>query len=1143
MTSASGNATGLEVLLSTLTSSHDMQSTLGILQILDELLSAGTVRRIYYMISKGGSEALLHTLVNVTRIFPPDYDVILPLLHLIVKVGQRDKQFGQKAQKIGAINETVNLLKHSLWQPKYVTSCLWVLKIYASRVATGAALGKSGITGLLLKLISPYTTRNTRAIRAATEALSALLKSKWNSRRAVDSGYTHRLLKLYQDWHQGDTQNKYIPIHKALLSCIKNITNIQMGKKAFLEADGMRVLLSTSQACGSSTDLHPVVKLATQIMRKCYPKHHLPLRTVKSCYSFVLPNAADSQTLECPSEPPREDAAVKEDDEEQDDEDGTENEQPGCNDDEDDLETDLTRLRPNPEFDRTVEDLKQYERLCPELFGYFQDLDPMSDDQSSSQDDTLCSAFFTTSGPHRCKKPREWRKDIVEEDSPNPHNSFGNRRTYQTFQASSNNGGESGSKGLKKNYCTPIQDSGTRPVGPSDGCTLNPSKHKIKEMHLNVHCPSAHSSKISIHFQDLQNTKAQNVAGKECARSLSQSWTIGREHEPQDIGNKLLEMRKEMIPFHDPYVYTTVAEKTKSATDYKTLAFPDYWGHIPPPYQEPLVGQWCGVQRDKIFEDIQRLVNPKDVLDRVIFDTESLSLVTSEDDVSLKFYSNFESGNLRKAIQIRKYEYDLIMNADINTDFQHQWFYFEISGMKAGIPYRFNIINCEKTNSQFNYGMQPVMYSVHEALCGRARWVRVGSDIYYYKNHYCTYGAAARGQKETSYYTLTFTITFLHSKDVCYLAYHYPHTYSTLMTHLHLLEESLNPDQVYFRHQILCSTLGGNNCPVITVTASPGSQPEQLHQFWNRQYVVLTARVHPGESNASWVMKGTLEFLVSNNPVARSLRESYIFKIIPMLNPDGVINGCHRCSLSGEDLNRQWSEPSPDLHPTIYHTKGLLSYMRSIGRTPLVYCDYHGHSRKKNIFMYGCSLKETLWQSGSSIDTATLKEDIGYRTIPKILDKISPAFAINRCCFLVQKSREATARVVVWREIGVLRSYTMESTYCGCDQGKYNGFQIGTRELEEMGAKFCTGLLKLKKDALSCSKQLISQDATLLDFDNELQNDRYMSHSDVSVDDEPPCPEEIDYSTDSCTEEDDDPIDLAAELNASSEDELEVDKK
>ncbi|XP_072326681.1 cytosolic carboxypeptidase 4 [Scyliorhinus torazame] len=1135
MTSASGNATGLEVLLSTLKSSHDVQSTLSILQILDELLSAGTVKRISYMISKGGSEALLHTLVNMTRIFPPNYHVFLPLMHLIVKVGQRDKGFGQKAQEIGATDETLNLLKVSPPQPKYVIPCLWALKIYAASASTGAALGNSGIMRLLFKLISPYTTKNTKSIRAATEALSALLKSKWNSRRALDNGYIQWLLKLYQDWHQRDTQNKYISIHKALLKCIRNITNTQMGKKAFLQADGMRVLLSASRACGSTTDLQPIVKLATQIMRRCYPKEPLPLLTVRSCYSFVLPNTADSQILEPPGRFPQEDVAVKGNDEKEGDEDSTENEETGYNEDEDDLETDVTRLRPNPQLDRPVEELKQYERLCPELIGYFQHL---RDEQTNGQDNVSCSAFFTTPGHQRHKKTREWQEDLIEEDPPMPHNSFSSRGANQMDLADS--GGES--ERLIKNGCAPIQDSGRCPEQPCGGITLKPSKHKMKETHWNMQRASADSSEKNIRLQEVQNTRGTSVGGEESSRLLSQSWSINTEYTPHDSPRKLSEMCREMIPFHDPYVYTIMAEKTKSATDYQTLAFPDYWGHTAPLYQEPLTGQWCGHQRDKIFEDIQRFVNPGDSLNKVIFDIGSLPLVTPAEDVSLKFNSNFESGNLRKAIQIRKYEYDLIMNADINTDLQHQWFYFKICGMRAGIPYRFNIINCEKTNSQFNYGMQPVMYSVHEALCGRAHWVRVGSDIYYYKNHYCRHSAVTRGQKDTSYYTLTFTITFLHSKDVCYLAYHYPYTYSTLMTHLHLLKESLNPDQIYFRHQILCSTLGGNKCPVITITASPGSQPEQLHQFWNRQYVVLTARVHPGESNASWVMKGTLEFLVSDDAIARSLRDSYIFKIIPMLNPDGVINGCHRCSLSGEDLNRQWSEPNPDLHPTIYHAKGLLSYMRSISKTPLVYCDYHGHSRKKNVFMYGCSLKETLWQARSSIDTATLKEDIGYRTIPKVLDRLSPAFSINHCCFLVQKSREATARVVVWREIGILRSYTMESTYCGCDQGKYKGLQLGTRELEEMGAKFCAGLLKLKKDEWSCSNQLVTEDVGLLDFDNELQNDRHMSRSDVSVDDEPPCPEEIDYYTDNCAEEDDDHIDLVTELNMSSDDELELKK-
>ena len=59
------------------------------------------------------------------------------------------------------------------------------------------------------------------------------------------------------------------------------------------------------------------------------------------------------------------------------------------------------------------------------------------------------------------------------------------------------------------------------------------------------------------------------------------------------------------------------------------------------------------------------------------------------------------------------------------------------------------------------------------------------------------------------------------------------------------------------------------------------------------------------------------------------------------------------------------------------------------------------------------------------------------QTLPKILSQTAPAFSMASCSFVVERSKEATARVVVWREIGVQRSYTMESTLCGCDQGKY----------------------------------------------------------------------------------------------------------
>ena len=46
-----------------------------------------------------------------------------------------------------------------------------------------------------------------------------------------------------------------------------------------------------------------------------------------------------------------------------------------------------------------------------------------------------------------------------------------------------------------------------------------------------------------------------------------------------------------------------------------------------------------------------------------------------------------------------------------------------------------------------------------------------------------------------------------------------------------------------------------------------------------------------------------------------------MFKFVPMLNPDGVILGNYRTSLSGTDLNRQWQAATSRVYPEIYHTK------------------------------------------------------------------------------------------------------------------------------------------------------------------------------------------------------------------------------
>ena len=52
-------------------------------------------------------------------------------------------------------------------------------------------------------------------------------------------------------------------------------------------------------------------------------------------------------------------------------------------------------------------------------------------------------------------------------------------------------------------------------------------------------------------------------------------------------------------------------------------------------------------------------------------------------------------------------------------------------------------------------------------------------------------------------------------------------------------------------------------------------------------------------------MKGMINFLLSDTEEVKNIRKHFIFKLAPMLNPDGVIYGNYRSSLLEIDLNRR----------------------------------------------------------------------------------------------------------------------------------------------------------------------------------------------------------------------------------------------
>ena len=76
-----------------------------------------------------------------------------------------------------------------------------------------------------------------------------------------------------------------------------------------------------------------------------------------------------------------------------------------------------------------------------------------------------------------------------------------------------------------------------------------------------------------------------------------------------------------------------------------------------------------------------------------------------------------------------------------------------------------------------------------------------------------------------------------------------------------------------------------------------------------------------------------------------------------MLNPDGVRYGNYRCCLFGCDLNRKWRKTHHLMHFPVNFVKKTLSDIQK-DREIALFCDIHGHSRSRDVFIYGCSFQK-----------------------------------------------------------------------------------------------------------------------------------------------------------------------------------------
>lgn len=297
----------------------------------------------------------------------------------------------------------------------------------------------------------------------------------------------------------------------------------------------------------------------------------------------------------------------------------------------------------------------------------------------------------------------------------------------------------------------------------------------------------------------------------------------------------------------------------------------------------------------------------------------------------LCFDAAFETGNLGRADLIGEFEYDLFLRPDTCNPRYRFWFNFTVDNVKLDQRVIFNIVNISKNKNLFRDGLTPIVKST-----GRPKWQRVPkANVFYYKS-----------AAHQNHYVLSFSFAFDKEDEVYQFALAPPYSYSRLQAYLDVLQTKYPSNR--FTRESLTTTVQNRRLEVITV--------DQVRREKNNKIrvIFILARSHAVASPASYAMQGLLEFLVGNHPIAKTLRERFIFKVLPMMNPDGVFLGNNRCNLVGQDLNRTWNIATEYLHPTLFATKRLLrEYDQSEAYQVDFVIDMHAHSSLLGSFIYG----------------------------------------------------------------------------------------------------------------------------------------------------------------------------------------------
>lgn len=237
--------------------------------------------------------------------------------------------------------------------------------------------------------------------------------------------------------------------------------------------------------------------------------------------------------------------------------------------------------------------------------------------------------------------------------------------------------------------------------------------------------------------------------------------------------------------------------------------------------------------------------------------------------------TDFEGGSLGKIEQVSETRFRCAVAGQADQDGRNRqasWYSFRLDGAKG----REVTITLTALRGEYNYkpGGLCVRDDTPPVISADGRtWRHLGEKIALEKDE------------------ATFRVT--PESDSLWIAHIEPYPASRLERFLDEIRGS-----PVLKDEVIGKTVEGRDLHLLTITELPGAP-----------VVWLMCRQHAWETGTSFVGEGAIRFLLSRE--GAPLRQKAVFKILPMMDPDGCARGGVRFNRNGYDVNRNWDSADP----------------------------------------------------------------------------------------------------------------------------------------------------------------------------------------------------------------------------------------